>query len=156
MDEAQHGREQQQRSKSIKITLTVVGIISVSIGTIGVFVPLLPTTPFLLLAAACFMRSSDRLYDWLMHHRWFGTYIRNYREHHAITLPTKILAILLLWSTLSYAALAVTGSWFVRILLLSIAVGVTIHLVTLKTLTRDMMAATRRKACPPQEEPNAP
>ncbi|MBN1249122.1 MAG: YbaN family protein [Anaerolineae bacterium] len=114
--------------------LIVIGTLSVILGTAGIFIPLLPTTPFLLLAGACFTRSSDRLYQWLLHHRWFGTYIRNYREHHAIPLATKVLALILLWSTLTYAALAVVASWLLRGLLLVIALGVTIHLLKLKTL----------------------
>lgn len=85
-----------KKSAVLRGILVTVGIIAISVGAIGVFVPLLPTTPFLLLAAACFIRSSDRLYAWLIHHRWFGSYIRNYREHHAITLRAKIVSLTLL------------------------------------------------------------
>jgi uncharacterized protein len=116
------------------MTLMTVGVIALILGAVGIFVPLLPTTPFLLLAAACFVRSSDRLYNWLIHHRWFGTYIRNYREHRAIPLSTKILAITLLWSTISYTGLVVIDAWIIRGLLLAIAVGVTLHLLKLKTM----------------------
>lgn len=123
-----------QRSEIRKALLVLLGIGAVSLGTIGVFLPLLPTTPFLLLAAACFLRSSDRLYQWLMHHRVFGTYIRNYREHHAIPLSTKIVALALLWSSISYSAVCVVAQWWLRGLLGAIAVGVTIHLLRLKTL----------------------
>ncbi len=70
--------------------LTAGGVASLGLGALGVVLPLLPTTPFLLLAAACFFQSSDRLYDWLMRHRWFGPYIRNHREHRAITLGAKV------------------------------------------------------------------
>ena len=118
--------------------LAAVGLLAVGLGTIGVFVPLLPTTPFLLLAAACFIRSSDRLYDWLIHHRWFGSYIRNYREHRAITLPAKVVSLTLLWSVIGYSALFVANVWWLRTLLGVVAVGVTIHLLLLKTLTREM------------------
>jgi hypothetical protein len=135
-------RERKEPAKAVRVALTVAGVIAVILGTVGIFIPLLPTTPFLLLAAACFTRSSRRLYRWLMNHRWFGTYIRNYREHHAITRTTKILAITLLWSTIGYAVLAVTGSWIVRLLLIAIASGVTVHLLKLKTLTREMMQET--------------
>ena len=119
--------------------LVATGIIAVGLGTIGVFVPLLPTTPFLLLAAACFIRSSDRLYDWLIHHRWFGSYIRNYREHRAVTLSAKVISLTLLWSVISYSAVFVARAWWLRGLLTVIAVGVTIHLLALKTLTREML-----------------
>jgi len=119
--------------------LVAVGILAISVGTIGIFVPLLPTTPFLLLAASCFIRSSDRLYAWLIHHRWFGSYIRNYREHRAITLSAKIVSLTLLWSMIGYSAVFVAHAWWLRALLGIIAVGVTIHLLQLKTLTREML-----------------
>lgn len=118
--------------------LVAIGITAVGLGTVGVFVPLLPTTPFLLLAAACFMRSSERLYDWLIHHRWFGSYIRNYREHGAVTLGAKIISLTLLWSVIGYSAVFVARAWWLRGLLAAIAVGVTSHLLALKTLTREM------------------
>ena len=119
--------------------LVAVGIVAVGLGAIGVFVPLLPTTPFLLLAAACFIRSSERLYTWLMHHQWFGSYIRNYREYRAITLRAKVVTLVLLWATIGYSALAVASAWWLRSLLAAIAIGVTIHLLHLRTLTREMV-----------------
>ena len=69
--------------------LIIVGLLSVAVGVVGIFVPLLPTTVFLLLAAACFVRSSDRLYRRLITNRVFGSYIRNYREHRAMPLGAK-------------------------------------------------------------------
>ena len=122
-----------------KWILTSAGIAAVSLGVIGVFVPLLPTTPFLLLAAACFFRSSERLYAWLIHHPLFGDYIRHYREHRAITLQAKVVTLLLLWSVIGYTALRIVAVWWVRALLGFIAVGVTIHILHLKTLTREML-----------------
>ncbi len=121
-----------------KWILMIIGVVVLGIGIIGIFVPLLPTTPFLLLAAACFVRSSERLYDWLIHHKWFGAYIRHYREHRAITLRAKIVTIAMLWSVIGYTALSVVTTWGVRALLGVIAVGVTLHLLHLKTLTREM------------------
>ena len=116
-------------------------MLAVILGTVGVFVPLLPTTPFLLLAAACFVRSSDQMYHWLINHPAFGKYIRNYRDYRAITLLAKIVSLVFLWGTVLYSALAVVESLFMRVLLGLILVGVTIHLLTLKTLTRAMLAA---------------
>lgn len=124
-----------------KWLLVSIGVLAVSLGTVGVFVPLLPTTPFLLLAAACFIRSSDRMYRWLITHPAFGRYVRNYRDHRAITLPAKIVSLVLLWGTILYSAFAVVESLFVRVLLGLVAVGVTIHLLTLQTMTRAMLAA---------------
>jgi uncharacterized membrane protein YbaN (DUF454 family) len=118
--------------------LVAIGIAAVGLGAIGVVVPLLPTTPFLLLAAACFIRSSDGLYDWLTHHRWFGSYLRNYREHGAVTLSAKVVSLTLLWSAIGYSAVCVARTWWLRGLLAVIAVGVTTHLLLLKTLTSEM------------------
>jgi hypothetical protein len=99
---------------------------------------LLPTTPFLLLAAFCFARSSERLHQWLINHRLFGSYIRNYQEYRAITKQVKIVTLILLWGTIGYAIVAVLNLWYLRILLLLVAVGVTVHVLLLKTLTQEM------------------
>jgi uncharacterized protein len=123
-----------------KCFLTLVGVLSVGLAILGVFLPLLPTTPFLLLAVACFLRSSDRLYRWLINQRYLGPYIRNYREHRAITLPTKIVTLLLLWGAIIYAAFGVIEMLLIRALLLLIAVSVTAHVLSLKTLTDEMLS----------------
>jgi uncharacterized membrane protein YbaN (DUF454 family) len=127
----------------VRLLLLLAGILSVGLATAGVFLPLLPTTPFLLLAAACFIRSSDRLYRWLTGHRWFGPYIRGYREHKAITSRARLVALLLLWGTLAYSAIVVVEALTVRVLLLVVGVGVTLHLVSLKTLTPEMLSEER-------------
>ena len=121
-----------------KWLLLSAGIMAVGLGVAGVFVPLLPTTPFLLLAAACFARSSDRHYEWLLNHRWMGAYVRNYREHRATTRRVKVVTMALLWGSIGYAAIAVAEGWVVRTLLLSVAVGVTIHVLSLRVVTGDM------------------
>lgn len=128
------------RASLRKGLLISAGVLSVGLATAGIFLPLLPTTPFLLLAAACFIRSSNRLYQWLINHKWFGTYIRNYREHKAVTKRTKIVIILLLWGTLGYSAFGVIDVLGVRILLSLIGVGVTLHVLRLKTLTPAMLS----------------
>jgi len=118
--------------------LMTIGIISVGVGTAGIFLPLLPTTPFLLLAAACFIRSSDRLYQGLIHNRWFGSYIRNYREQRALPLRAKAIALILLWTTMTYSAFILLRHWALRVLLLLIAAAVTVHLLSLKTPAKEM------------------
>ena len=105
------------------------GTISVALGVLGLFLPLLPTTPFLLLAAACYARSSEKLYHWLLGNRWFGQYIRNYREGKGIPLKRAAVAIALLWLTIGYTAVVAVSLWWVRLILLAIAGGVTVHLV---------------------------
>jgi len=114
--------------------LMTMGIISVGLGTAGIFLPLLPTTPFLLLAAACFIRSSDRLYQWLIHNRWFGSYIRNYQEHRALPLRAKVTALILLWTTMTYSVFFLLRHWIPQVLLLLIAAVVTVYLLSLKTM----------------------
>jgi uncharacterized membrane protein YbaN (DUF454 family) len=131
--------------------LISVGVLSVGLATVGIFLPLLPTTPFLLLAAACFIRSSDRLYLWLITHKWFGPYIKNYREHKAITKRAKVAILLLLWGTLGYTAIGVISALAARVLLLLIGVGVTLHVLSLKTLTSEMLFEKRRMECVERE-----
>ena len=114
--------------------LIIIGLTAVGVGTVGIFIPLLPTTPFYLLAGACFFRSSDRLYQWLIGNKWFGPYIRNYREHRSIPRHAKILALILLWGTIGYEVLIDVKNPWLRILLVAIAVGVTIYLLRLKTV----------------------
>jgi len=123
-----------------KILLITCGTISVALGVLGLFLPLLPTTPFLLLAAACYARSSEKLYDWLLGNRWFGEYIRNYREGKGIPLRRTAVAIALLWLTISYTAIVAVSLLWVRLILLAIAGGVTFHLVSISTTVRSRRA----------------
>ena len=116
-----------------RILLIVAGTLCVALGVIGIFVPLLPTTPFLLLAAVCYARSSERLYDWLLTNRWFGDYVRHYREGKGLPLKQKILTLTALWLTLGYAALFVVSQAWAQIILFGIALTVTIHLLRIKT-----------------------
>lgn len=121
-------------SAPIRFTLIAVGVLCVGLGIAGAFVPLLPTTPFLLLAAACFARSSDRFYRSLVTNRWVGGHIRNYLEHRATTVATKVASITMLWCALTLAGALFTQNWIVRSVLVLIGVGVTVHLATLKTV----------------------
>ena len=90
--------------------------------------------PFYLLAAACFFRCSDRLYQWLIGNKRCGPYIRTYREYRAISRHAKIMALVLLWGTIGHAVLAVLDYLWLRILLVTIASCVTVYLMRLKTL----------------------
>jgi uncharacterized protein len=117
-----------------RILLIVCGTLCVALGVLGMFLPILPTTPFLLLAAFCYGRSSQRAYRWLMSNRWFGEYIRNYRDGRGIPLKQKILTITLLWLTIGYTVLFVVSHWWVKLILLAIAGGVTVHLTRARTL----------------------
>ena len=118
----------------IRPLLVTFGTLFVGLGIIGIFVPVLPTTPFLLLAAACYARSSPRFYHWLLYNRWFGNYIRNYRQRKGIPLKVKVLTITLLWVTIGASVIFAVQALLVRIILVLIAIGVSIHILSLKTL----------------------
>ena len=77
----------------MNLFLIFIGSISLLLGILGIFLPLLPTTPFLLLSAAAWVKASPRLYQWLISHRLFGEYIRNFREYRAIPLRVKICSV---------------------------------------------------------------
>jgi len=117
-----------------KKLLIIAGTLLVGVGILGIFVPVLPTTPFLLLAAACYARSSQRFYHWLLNNRWFGSYIRNYREGRGITLKIKVWTLALLWITIGCSAVFAV-QWFpVKLILILIAIGVSIHILSIRTL----------------------
>src|SRR4030042_2469421 len=105
--------------------LIIAGSLSVVLGMIGIFVPILPTTPFLLLAAACYIRSSERFYRWLINNRLFGTYIRNYLEGKGMPLTIKIYTIALLWVTISLSIILISQNMIIKIILVCVAIGVT-------------------------------
>ena len=121
------------KSKPQRVLLIICGTISLALGIIGIVIPVLPTTPFLLLAAACYARSSEKFYNWLMGNRVFGSYIRNYREGRGIPLKVKAIAITFLWATI-LLSMFFMESFFVRITLLIIAILVTLHISMIKTL----------------------
>ena len=118
----------------IRHVLIIAGTAFVVLGVLRIFLPLLPTTPFLLLAAACYSKSSKRFYTWLLTNRWFGDYIKNYRKGNGIPLKTKIFAISLLWVTITFSAVFAVRIFFVRILLFIIVIGVTVHLLSINTI----------------------
>jgi len=116
----------------MKLALNLAGCIAVLLGIIGIFLPLLPTTPFLLLASACFARGSDRLHGWLLSHGTFGAYLRNFEEGRGIPARAKVLALAMMWSSIGYAAWRYP-QWWLKAALLAVALGVTIYLLRLPT-----------------------
>ena len=114
--------------------LIIAGTLLVGLGIIGILIPVLPTTPFLLLAAACYARSSQRFYHWLLNNRWFGNYIKNYIQRKGVPLKVKILAITWLWITIGCSVIFVVQAFLVRLILILIAVGVSIHIFSVRTL----------------------
>lgn len=118
----------------MRILYTILGLISLGAAVLGVFLPVLPTTPLLLLSAALFLRGNRKLYDWLMNHPEFGPYISNFLEHKAIPMRVKIVAISMLWLTLLFCAICVADHWIFRLFFILIACGVTIHILSYRTL----------------------
>ncbi len=116
--------------------LISAGTFFVVLGFLGILIPLLPTTPFLLLAAACYARGSRRFYDWLLNNRLFGKYIKDYIAGRGIPFRTKVLSISLLWLTIGYSTLFVMPLFFGKIVLVFIAVTVTIHILKIKTVEK--------------------
>ncbi len=103
------------------------------LGILGIFLPVLPTTPLLLLAAFLFMRSNRKLYDWLMNHPRLGPYITDFMVHKSIPLHVKIVSISLIWLTLLNCAVFITDRWILRVMFIAIAAAVTIHISSYKT-----------------------
>ena len=125
------------RNRVTRVLLMIAGTVSLGFAVAGLFLPLIPTTPFLLLTAACYCRSSERLYSWLINNKWFGEYIRNYREGKGIPLKTKIFAITILWVTISISTLFLVPILIVQVVLLVVAVAVSIHILRLPTYRRN-------------------
>lgn len=118
----------------MKYFLALLGLISLGLGILGIFLPVLPTTPLLLLAAALFLRSSRPLYDWLMNHPKLGPYITNFMVHKSIPLRVKVISVSMLWITLLYCAIFVAEHWAFRLFFIVLAVAITVHILSYKTL----------------------
>lgn len=114
-------------AERMKIFLNLVGCVAVALGILGIFLPLLPTTPFLLLASACFARGSTRLHHWLLTNRVFGNYLRDYENGKGIPLRGKIWTLIFMWASLAYSMWRV-DKLGLQIMLLLIGGCVTIYL----------------------------
>ena len=120
------------REQAVRAFFFFAGTTCLVLGAVGIVLPILPTTPFLLLALACYLRSSERMTHWMLNNKYFGKYIRNYRAGKGIPLKTKIIAITTLWITISISSIIILNLW-IALVLFTIAVAVTIHLVRLPT-----------------------
>lgn len=116
--------------------LVASGTFFLVLGIIGIFLPLLPTTPFLLLAAACYARGSKKFYNWLINNKFLGEYIKNYQEGRGIPLTVKIISITFLWITITFSIIIIVSNYLIQIILIIIAISVTLHILTIKTLKK--------------------
>ncbi|SDG77987.1 hypothetical protein SAMN05216603_103410 [Pseudomonas benzenivorans] len=124
---------QEKRNPAIRFALLAVGWLCVALGVIGIFLPVLPTTPFLLLAAACFVRSSKRFYLWLVLHPRLGPWVRDYLDGQGIPRRAKGYAIGLMWLSIALSCYLVPLPW-ARAFMLTSAVLVSIYILRQKTL----------------------
>ncbi len=120
----------------MKWLLTILGLIALGLGILGIFLPVLPTTPLLLLSAALFLRSHKGLYDWLLNHPQLGPYIRNFMVHKSIPLKIKVLSVSMVWVTLLNCAIFVAEHWAFRLLFILLAAAITAHILSYKTLKK--------------------
>ena len=118
-------------SRFMRAVLIVCGTLFVALGTLGIFLPLLPTTVFLLLAAACYARSSERFYRKLIESRWLGPYIRNHREGRGMRRRDKVVTVVMLWGGIGATAIWSVEALWLRLLLAGIAIAVTVHVARL-------------------------
>jgi hypothetical protein len=129
------------------------GTVCVGLGVLGIFLPVLPTTPFLLLAAFCYGRGSKRFYHWLVYRSRVGSYIRNYQSGRGIPLKQKMLTIALLWLTIGSTIGLVALAWWLKVGMVIVAIGVTIHLVRMKTWSSaSSMQSDKMQFVEPMEE----
>ena len=111
----------------------VLGTLTLGIGMIGVLIPVLPTTPFLLMASFFYLRSSKRMYNWMLNHKVFGSYIYCYMKHRGVSQKAKNGTLIFLWSTLILSMSLIPG-WQIKIILVIVGVAVSTHIMLLKTL----------------------
>lgn len=116
-----------------KAILIFLGTLFVGLGVLGMLLPLLPTTVFLLLAAYCYSHSSDRFHNWLLNNRLFGGYIKNYRSGRGISVRQKVTTLVLLWLSIGLSIWLLDVRFWPTLFLVLVAAGVTLHIVLIRT-----------------------
>lgn len=129
--------------KLVRTLWLIAGTICVVLGAIGIVLPILPTTPFLLAAAACYYKSSPRMHRWLLNNRWFGEYIRNYKEGRGLPMKTKITALTVLWITIGFSTVFMLNRLLpaqlvlpLQLVMIAVAIAVSIHILRLPTFKK--------------------
>ena len=120
-------------SKVVRTVLISIGFISVGLAFVGIFVPLLPTVPFLLLAAACFARSSDRFYDWLLSHKIFGPTLTTYLQGKGMPVRAKLWAISTVWASVLLSIFFLISNSYIEVLLAVIGLSLSFYFLRLPT-----------------------
>jgi uncharacterized protein len=116
-----------------KAVFTILGTVFLSLGAIGIVVPILPTTPFLLLAAACYVKGSARMSYWLNNNKLFGSYLRNYREGKGMSARNKIFTLTFMWATMLYAVFFLTHVLVYQVVMVIVPAAVSFHLLRIPT-----------------------
>jgi len=122
------------REKTAKLIYNIIGTISLIIAFIGVVLPVLPTTPFVLLSAACYYKGSERLHGWLSSNKVFGPIIRDYEEHKGMKKTTKIRALTIMWAAVLTSAFIILSTWTMQALVILVAVVGTVAMLRTKTV----------------------
>lgn len=120
--------------KTLKLVYNIIGTVSLFFAFIGVVLPIIPTTPFVLLSAACYYKGSERLHGWLSHNELFGPIIRDYEEHRGMRKATKIKALTIMWAAVLASALLILNTLKMRALVILIAVIGTVSMLRIKTI----------------------
>ena len=146
MEDEKASKTAESKKKGQKVTRAlwlIAGMTCLVLGAIGIVLPILPTTPFLLASAACFCKSSSRMYNWLLNNKWFGDYIRNYKEGRGLPMKTKITALTVLWITIGFSTVFLLNRLLppqlvlpIQLIMLAVAIGVSIHILRLPTFKK--------------------
>mgnify|MGYP002713185359 CR=1 FL=1 len=121
------------RSRIVRLLFLVAGLVSLALGVAGIFLPVLPTTPFLLLSAYLFARSSHRFYHWLLNHSYLGPYIRQWMQDRSLTLRVRFLAVGLIATTISSSVVFFVGFPPARIAMALTGIAVSVYLLRFPT-----------------------
>ena len=119
-----------------KLFFIALGTLSLGVGLLGVIIPVLPTTPFLILAAACYLRGSERLHHWMLNNSLFGGLVKDYLEGRGMKAKQKVFTLVFLWLTITITVVFFIEAFTVKVLLLLIATVVSVHILTLPSGNR--------------------
>jgi len=124
----------------LRWVLIACGWASIAAGVVGIVLPLVPTVPFLLLAAACFARSSDRFHTWLLEHNHLGPLLRDYLKGAGIPLRAKRAAVCMVWVSFPATTFLFVQALWLQLLLIATAVAITVYLLSLPTAANNDQA----------------